>query len=79
MHHYIKLNRVHAGRFVETWYLRECRSWVTQVLSENYDQLTDAVYSGTRSSAEKAHQQALEGILEALPPNAQPLILRRLS
>jgi hypothetical protein len=79
MHHYVKLNRTEAGYFVETWYFRQHRSWVTQLLTDNYDQLGEAAYSSTRAGAEKAHQEALDGVLEALPPNVPPMILRKLS
>jgi hypothetical protein len=53
-----------TGFFVETWYSRQTRSYVTQLKDLNLCQLGEAVYTGNKTSALRAHKQVVDSLTD---------------
>lgn len=53
-----------TGFFVETWYSRYTRSYVTQLKDLNLDQIGEAVYTGDKTSALNAHKQVVDSLTD---------------
>jgi hypothetical protein len=53
--------------FVETWYDRVTRNWVTQLKTANLEQIGNAVYSGSKLEAFKVHAQFIDGLTDGMP------------
>jgi hypothetical protein len=65
MYTYIKPTYAESTAFfVETWYSRQTRSYVTQLKDLNLDQIGDAVYTGNKTSALRAHQQTVDSLTD---------------
>lgn len=75
LHDYIKATPAHDARFVETWYLRHERSYVTQIKDSNRDQIDEAVYTGNKESAIKAHARAVLEVLDDVPKGCVPTVI----
>jgi len=79
LHDYIKATPAHDARFVETWYLRQERSYLTQIKNSNCDQIGEAVYTGNKESAIKAHLRAVREVLEDVPEGCAPTVIMSLN
>ena len=68
MYTYVKAdrNKPHAF-FIETWYDRSCRSWVSQLKDLNLEQIGDCINSGTKEGAKRAHTQLINSCSHGLP------------
>lgn len=68
MHTYIKPKRDDStAYFVETWYNRQARLWVTQLKNANREQQGEAIYSAKKDSAALAHSQTVNWIAGEAP------------
>jgi len=55
--------KTQVGRFlVDTWYDRQTRSWVTQLLNEEGNQIFDAFYAGNKEDALYDHKFYIDRI-----------------
>lgn len=55
-----KITKLKSGLgFVETWYDKVTRNWVTQIKDNAGNQVGDAEYSGDTKSSEVAHEWAV--------------------
>ena len=52
------------GFAVETWWDRQSRNWITQILDSEGNQQGDAMFSSNRESARFTHQVAISDALE---------------
>lgn len=52
------------GFSVDTWWDRQSRLWITQILDENDFQQGEALFAGNRTSAKFDHQLAISNALE---------------
>jgi hypothetical protein len=60
---YIKPSRESTESFfVETWYNRQERAWVTQLKNADWDQLGEADYAGTKDQALREHERIVASI-----------------
>lgn len=65
---YIKPSRDNASCFfVETWYDRSTRSWVTQTKNADWDQIGDASYSATKRAAHHEHYCRATSLCDGRP------------
>ena len=67
LHDYIKATPLSDPRFVETWYSRHDRNYVTQIKDSNRDQIDEAIYSGNKQAALNAHWRAVFDCLADVP------------
>lgn len=52
------------GFSVSTWWDRQTRLWITQILDEDENQQGEAMFSSNRESAKFTHQVAIADALE---------------
>jgi len=67
LHDYIKATPLSDPRFVETWYSRYDRSYITQVKDSNRNFINEAIYSGNKQAALNAHSRAVFDCLADVP------------
>lgn len=67
LHDYIKATPLSDPRFVETWYSRYDRSYITQVKDSNRNFIDEAIYSGNKQAALNAHSKAVFDCLADVP------------
>jgi len=72
LHDYIKVTPEADPKFIETWYLRSSRVYVTQIKNSNLDQIGDAEYTCTKIDAVRQHARAVLSILEDVPKGSVP-------
>jgi len=77
--HYLKPTRESAEAFfVETWYNRQERSWVTQLLDANLEQIDEATYTGNTDDARVVHKWTIDAILHKHCQNRIPYVTEKL-
>lgn len=77
--HYIKPNEHEPEAFfVETWYDRHTRNWVTQTKDLNLNQVGDATYTGNKHGAFTAHRWTIDSILHKHCLKSIPFITERI-
>lgn len=65
---YIKPSRDSAESFfVETWYDRYTRSWITQTKTADWDQIGQAQYDGNKRDAMASHTHAVDALKHGGP------------
>ena len=68
MHNYVKADRKEAAAFfIESWYDRSCKSWVSQLKDANMDQIGGCIHSGTKESAKLVHTQLINSCSHGMP------------
>jgi len=55
-----KITQCKSGNHVETWYDRHTRSWVTQTLDADRNQIGEADYSGCRENRDFCHDRRVK-------------------
>ena len=55
------------GYTVDTWWDRQSRNWITQILDSEGNQQGEALFSGTRKDAEHDHKVAIQMALTRDP------------
>jgi hypothetical protein len=68
MYTYVKADRnAPEAFFIETWYDRSCRSWVSQLKDRNLEQIGGCIHSGTKEGAKLVHTQLINSCSHGLP------------
>lgn len=49
---------------VRTWYDRQSRNWISQVVNEKGWQIGDSIYDGTKAAAQRSHEYLRHQIRE---------------